>query len=362
MSTHGDAPPAGPPDPLEVGARVAELLATGRRASTYKIAVLTALVQHCLEHPAAPGAALRVPIEDLAERVVELYWPQVRPFARAGVLRQNEQDGRSLPDAVRELRTAAEAAGLSTPAQLRAADPARSAHARREIARTLAQQPLFALQRTGTTAPGTPFLYDDTWLRRKVTVAELDAHDWSIELRPGIAAALVRVAGLLQPVLQQWWVDDVRRMNATELDDPGLHGFLFGADRTDLTPVRRPLADLQRGRCFYCGERLREAVHVDHVLPWSRVAVDGLVNLVAADARCNLAKSATLPAVEHVERALQRDDLDALAGPLRWPLERERVTGAAASLYGTSPAGTPLWRAPGVFDLLRPGDGARFAA
>ncbi|WP_432501907.1 HNH endonuclease [Kineococcus arenarius] len=352
------------PDPLEVGARVAELIATGRRVSTYKLAVLSALVQHCLEHPTAPDAPLRVPIEDLADRVVDLYWPQVRTFSEVGVLRQNEQSGRSLPDVVRELRTAAEAAGLTTPAQLRATEPALHTRHRRAIAQTLARQPLFALQRTGTSAPGAPFLYDDTWLHKKTTVAELDAHGWSIDLHPGVATALARTAGLLQPVLQQWWVADVQRMNAAELDAPDLHGFLFGAARSAVARLAPALADLQDGRCFYCAGTLRTGTHVDHVLPWSRVALDGVVNLVAADARCNLAKSATLPAVDHVVRALARPDgdLHAVAGPLRWPLERERVAGVAVGLYGTSPVGTPLWRAPGVFDLLDPTDAARVAA
>ncbi|MCI2237038.1 HNH endonuclease [Paenibacillus sp. TRM 82003] len=352
------------PEPLEVGARVAELLATGRRVSTYKLAVLSALLQHCLEHPTAPVAPLRVPIGDLADRVVDLYWPQVRPFSRVGVLRQNEQAGRSLPDVVRGLRTDAEAAGLATPAQLRAADPGRWSRRRRAVAQTLAQQPLFALQRTGTSAPGTPFLYDDTWLHKKITVAELEAHGWAVELRPGVATALARVAGLLQPVLQQWWVVDVQRMNAAELDAPDLHGFLFGAARTAVARLAPALTDLQAGRCFYCHGPLRAGTHVDHVLPWARVAIDGVANLVAADARCNLAKSATLPAVDHVTRALARDDTDlrAVAASLRWPLERERVTGAAVGLYSASPAGTPLWRAPGVFDPLRPGDSDRFAA
>jgi len=61
-----------PPDPLEVGARVADLLATGRRVSTYKLAALSALLQHCLEHPTGGEGALRVPIGDLADRVVDL--------------------------------------------------------------------------------------------------------------------------------------------------------------------------------------------------------------------------------------------------------------------------------------------------
>ncbi|WP_345711214.1 HNH endonuclease [Kineococcus glutinatus] len=343
-------------DPLDVGARVAELLATGRRVSTYKLATLDALLQHCLEHPAAPDAALTVPLEDLADRVIDLYWPQVRPFSAAGVLRQNEQPGRSIPDRVLELRTAAEVQGLRAPAQLRLAEPARVARARRDIAKVLAQQPLTALHTPGSgrAAPTEAFLYDDSWLHKKLTTADLDAHSWRIELRPGVAHALARVAGLLQPVLQRWWIDDIARLNAAAVDAPDLHGFLFGAARAAVATLAPGLTDLQAGRCFYCRGRLGEDVHVDHVLPWSRVAIDGLANLVAVDARCNLAKSATLPAVDHVEAVLARPvaALEDVGRVQRWPVERPRVVGAAVGLYRGSPTGTPLWRAPGVHDLL----------
>ncbi|WP_369055602.1 HNH endonuclease [Kineococcus terrestris] len=346
-------------DPLDVGARVAGLLATGRRVSTYKLATLSALLQHCLEHPAGPGDTLVVPITDLADRVVELYWTQVRPFGRLGPLRQNEQADRStrtLLDRVAALRASAAAAGLASPAQARAADPAGWARERREVARTLAQQPLFALQRTGGGDRAEPFLYDDSWLSKKVTTRELDAHGWSVELLPGVAHALARVSGLLQPVVQRWWVVDVQRMNRAELAAPDVEAFLFGADRIDLGPVRAGLRDLQSGTCFYCGAGLGAETHVDHVLPWSRTGIDGLANLVLADPRCNGDKSATLPALHHVSAALHRPpgDLAALAAPLRWPLERERVLGAARTLYRTSPPGTPLWRARGAYDLLDP--------
>ena len=348
-----------PIDALDLGARTAQLLATGRRVSTYKLAVLNALVQHCLEHPVTDDAPARVPIPDLADRVVEAYWPQVRAFGRVGLLRQNEQAGRgtTVVDTVRELRTLAERRGLSTPAQLRAVEPATWQRTRRALAIVLAQQPLFALQRSGGREPGVAFLYDDTWLSKKVTVAALDAHAWSVELFPGVSTALRRVAPMLQPVVQQWWVEDVQRMNRDELDVPDLHGFLFGAERTAVARLAPGLREHQDGRCFYCAAPLPAQVHVDHVLPWSRVAIDGVRNLVVADPRCNGDKLASLPALDHVHAALGRPeaDLAAIAAPLRWPVETERVRATARSLYGAAPAGTPLWRRAGLYDFLAAG-------
>lgn len=51
------------------------------RTATYKLATLMALIEHCIENiPERPHDALAVPIPDLAHRVLEIYWRQVRPF------------------------------------------------------------------------------------------------------------------------------------------------------------------------------------------------------------------------------------------------------------------------------------------
>ncbi|MEZ0494614.1 HNH endonuclease [Kineococcus sp. TBRC 1896] len=344
-------------DALDLGARLAQLLATGRRVSTYKLATLDALLQHCLENPVDEHEGLRVPIPALAERVVEAYWPQVRVYGEHGVLRQNEQSRTgtvTLLDTVARARTVAEACGRGSVTRWRTDDPAAWVRTRRSVAHTLAQQSLFALQRTGGRSPRAAFLYDDSWLSKKVTVAELDAHDWAVDLFPGVPTALARVSPLLQPVVQQWWVDDVQRHNAAELDLPDLHAFLFGADRAAVARLAPGLREFQENRCFYCDQRLGARVHVDHVLPWSRVPLDGVRNLVAVDPRCNGDKLATLPAVQHVRDLLARPeaDLQALAAPLRWPVDTDRVRGAATGMYRAATAGSPLWRAPGLYDFF----------
>ncbi|WP_432514297.1 HNH endonuclease [Kineococcus sp. SYSU DK001] len=344
-------------DALDLGARLAQLLATGRRVSTYKLATLDALLQHCLENPVGEHEGLRVPIPDLAERVVEAYWPQVRVYGEHGVLRQVQHTrpgAVTIPSIVHDLQHEARTWGLSTPAQLRQAEPRRWSAAVDRIAVTLARQPVFRLQKSGGREPGVPFLYDDAWLHDDVSRSTLARHDWSIDLFPGVATALARVSPLLQPVVQQWWVDDVQRHNAAELDVPDLHAFLFGADRAAVARLAPGLREFQDDRCFYCGRRLGAGVHVDHVLPWSRLPLDGVRNLVAVDPRCNGDKLATLPAVDHVRDLLARPeaDLQALAAPLRWPVDTERVRSAATGLYRAASPGSPLWRAPGLYDFF----------
>ncbi|WP_380172349.1 HNH endonuclease [Kineococcus sp. DHX-1] len=344
-------------DALDLGARLAQLLATGRRVSTYKLATLDALLQHCLENPVGDGEPLRVPIPALAERVVEAYWPQVRVFGEHGVLQQVQHTRAgavTILSTVRDLQHDAQARQAWTPAQMRLADPRRWSADVDRIALTLARQPVFRLQKTGGRDPGVPFLYDDSWLHDDVSRSALAQHNWCVDLFSGVPTALARVSPLLQPVVQQWWVDDVQRHNAAELDVPDLHAFLFGADRAAVARLAPGLREFQENRCFYCDQRLGTRIHVDHVLPWSRVPLDGVRNLVAVDPRCNGDKLATLPAVQHVHDLLARPeaDLQTLAAPLRWPVDTDRVRGAATGLYRAATAGSPLWRAPGLYDFF----------
>src|SRR4051794_18287219 len=147
---------ATPNDPLALGQRVVSVLETGARTATYKLATLMALVDHCVEHlPADPSDPLAVPVRDLAMRVVELYWPQVRTFENKP-LRQSTQPVAKILDAVSELRTVTGAgdSGMSfAVASTRA--PQALERALDAVALTLVRQPLHRLQKLRT-APASP--------------------------------------------------------------------------------------------------------------------------------------------------------------------------------------------------------------
>ena len=51
----------------------------------------------------------------------------------------------------------------------------------------------------------------------------------------------------------------------------------------------------QRGKCYYCGVKVGDAYHADHVVPLSRGGSDGPENIVIACAKCNQSKSDRLP-------------------------------------------------------------------
>lgn len=205
---------SGPADPLLLGQRVVAILETGLRTATYKLATLTALVDHCIEHlPKHPADMLRVPIPDLAHRVLEIYWRQVRPFD-GHELRQSTQPRARILIAANHFRTAAalREAGTSVDiAIMRAPEAYRAAID--EVVLCLAQQPLHRLQRLPGASRSECFLYDDAFLNDQVSRSTLRAHGDAIELMPGVAHGLARLAGLLKPALEIMWVDDVRRMN-----------------------------------------------------------------------------------------------------------------------------------------------------
>lgn len=331
-------------DPLLLGQRVVAILETGLRTATYKLATLMALIEHCIENlPENPDNTLRVPLPELAHRVLETYWRQVRPF-EGRELRQSTQPRARILIATSQLHAAAGRAGSVEIARIRA--PAAYQTSIDAIVLCLAQQPLHRLQRLPAATGSDPFLYDDSFLNDHVSRSTLRAQGDAIELRPGVAAGLARLAGLLKPALEIMWVEDVRRMNKfLDAEVPDVAGHLFGRERAALSAIREPFKEAFGPHCFYCHARLPTNNPIDHVLPWSLVGIDGLSNLVLACHRCNGDKSGALPAVGLVDRVLQRDRqmLEEIASVLQWPTQHERVVAAARGVYRGQPAGVPTW-------------------
>ncbi|MGO9508655.1 MAG: HNH endonuclease [Mycobacterium sp.] len=332
-------------DPLLLGQRVVAILETGLRTATYKLATLMALIEHCIENlPEQPGGALQVPLVELAHRVLEIYWQQVRPFD-GQELRQSTQARARILAATNELRLAAGPAIGSVDAA-RMSVPAAYDRTIDDVVLCLAQQPLHRLQKVPGSSTSDQFLYDDSFLHDHVSRSTLRAHQDAIELKPGVAHGLARLAGLLKPALEIMWIDDVRRMNKfLDAEVPDVAGHLFGRERAALAAVRQPFKEAFGPHCFYCGTHLPANNPIDHVLPWSLVGIDGLSNLVLACARCNGDKSRALPAVTIVGRVLgrDRDVLEEIASDLQWPTQHERVVAAARGIYRGQPSGVPTW-------------------
>lgn len=339
-------------DPLDVAGRVVQLLEAGRRNSTYKLATVMALVDICVENTAAPDGSLTVPIDEITHRIIGYYWNQVRPFHRNGRLTQVTR-GRSIPDRIAEARDVLLRDGLRTAEGARESGHPIYQRLVRSVRLTVAQQPLTHLQ----TVPHSPacdeFLYDASGFHKKMTMGDVDRIA-VIVMRPGVPEGLRRTSTLLRTFVRSLWAHDVIDFNRAELDAEDIDGFLFGTDRTALRALVDPLRDLQSGRCFYCDRRLQSEVHIDHVVPWSMVPIDGVANLVATDARCNLDKSASVPVQDHVTRALERESLADVSDLARIPVLRKRTASAARGIYTALPVGSMLWKSSGTYQPHSP--------
>jgi diadenosine tetraphosphate (Ap4A) HIT family hydrolase len=334
-------------DPGTLLQRILGLLDEGRRSATYKPALLLALTELAVER-AQGAAALSLPLRDVAERVMELYWPQTRPYPAGDidVLKQGAGARVRIPDALERLRSDCGATPGTPLARVRWSQPAAYEQARHAVMAALAKQPVPRLQRPGTTRglDAYPrFLYDDS--RYAAERGALDP-DPVITLRPGVAESLARDAGLIRIAAHDAWVQGVAGFNGLRLDEADLHDFLFGTDRRSLRLVAEGLRDGGATACFWCARPLGSAVEVDHVIPWSHYSHDDLSNLVLTDQACNNDKRDRLVTAELVHRWLDQDltGLRAIAGQLRWPFEPGRSHAVARSSYRNLAEGMPVWR------------------
>lgn len=311
-------------DALVFAEKLLALLDTGRYVATYKFAVLVALIDECVssvdEHGQPPH---EVDAFRIGRRVLELYWPQAVPY-----------------------RSSADAAPVLL---------------ERRVATTVIRMPLPKLQRvsTGAGSHEDRFLYDFSWTDQvpesRIRAADFDP---TLRLRPGVGAWLVRLAGVLRPIIQQRWAAFVADRSRDSVEAAWLDEFLFGASRIGLERVRDPLLEVQGGDCFYCGDRIPpKGSQIDHFLPWVRQPDNGLENLVAAHARCNNNKRDSLASADHlrrwVDRAAANGAFAELRSTLAWPSDPARTLGSARASYLWLPDGTPLWRDVGVYTIAR---------
>lgn len=352
-------------DPVDVVERVLQILDDGSFTTTYKFAVLLGLVELCFEQGRREGAeptTAMVTTRQLADKVLALYWPQVRPHPASpeGLLRQGNArpgavGGRTIPVLIDEWQRA-HGAGAGLPYMRARSMPAFGA-LWDAVERVLIKMPLPKLQRLGG-GEALRLLYTIGWndsdsLPSDARITryqrgEPTDFDNRIQLLPGVSEAFARLAPLLRSFIQQRWVEKVAALNPGENVATDLGQHLFGVDRIALGPVTRPLVALQGGCCFYCGRPLAGEVHIDHFLPWSRFPDNGLANLVAADARCNGAKRDFLADAPHLtdwqaRLSAQAPVLTQIGREIAWDVGAERSRGAARSLYLALPENGRVW-------------------
>jgi hypothetical protein len=144
-------------------------------------------------------------------------------------------------------------------------------------------------------------------------------------LKPGVAASMRRLHGVIVSMVQARWALWVRENNEQLGPDRQLESFLFGPTRTAVAVYAERLHRLQGGRCFYTNQRLSlagpNAGEVDHFIPWARYPFDSPFNLVLASRK---------------ENNRMRDELKPEALRQRWLERNERY---ASVLTGPEPNG-----------------------
>jgi len=196
VSWHCKGVPEPPIDPLVLGQRVVGILETGRRTATYKLAVLSALIDYCVEHlPETSRAPLDVPLDELADRVIELYWRQVVPFESLKhrlyqSTGEKSGDRALILDEIAQLRSGPGKHVRRTPAVARKRARTEYENARSRIVHVLVRQPLHRLQKLTGKDEQSAFLYDDSWMHDRISKREIDKRGNKIQLKAGVATGL----------------------------------------------------------------------------------------------------------------------------------------------------------------------------
>ena len=277
---------------LEFLNKLQRILNEGLFVASYKFALILALAELAVEKKPEADGSLPIPLEELSDRFITLYWHQTAPFAGHVVLAQNRGGQASAITLISQFRGYA-------PTLAGARRHPRWGRLVNRIARLLDEMPLWRLQLAG--ADRLDFMYGE----------RLD--DGAIVLRPGVAAFLKEQFGVVQALVQMGWLSFVQGLPANReiLGATGdLADFLFGTNRAALRSIMDGLRDLQRNRCFYCDRLFEDAIEVDHFIPWSRYPRDLGHNFVLADRGCNQHKSEMLAATGHLERWVARNRRD----------------------------------------------------
>jgi 5-methylcytosine-specific restriction endonuclease McrA len=281
---------------LEFLKKIQRLIDEGDFSATYKYALLAALVELAVEQGDDSGAPLALTLREIAEKFAEIYWPQTAPYisrqpgTKKEVLVQNRGKQAAIINYLLALRNG----GARTVVEAKK-HPGWGKQISK-IASVVRNMPVGYLQNMGGISVF--FLYD------------LPESGNPLMLKPGVAYSMRRFQAFVQQLVRAGWVSHVRgnRDNVKiigEADD--LETFMFHPNRCRLNEVSEFLRDYDGAKCFYCGNRLRETVEVDHFIPWSHYPKDTGHNFVLAHKSCNGKKGDTLAASNHLAHWIDRN-------------------------------------------------------
>jgi len=346
--------------------RIMTLLEQGRFTSTYKYAVLLSLIHLSMEKFTHTGVAPdSVTTRQLAEKVIQLYWLQTNPYVATSeepfVLFQNA--GRkgaqaSIIKHIGEYREKSKIGGFSPYFSAKHADKTGFSKLVDKVEWTLIEMPLPRLQRMGASERN--FIYSITW-DDSIKKSAVNSYQKGtsntfnnlIRFQPNVSSFFVQLSGLLRPLIQRDWAMRVAETN--NLEEAKLQAFIFRANRSSTAKLNMPLAELQNGKCFYCGKALglkgKSAAEVDHFIPWARYPNDSLSNFVVAHNHCNGAKRDFLAYENHLNSWINRitnpktqNDFILMAEKYQWEVGLGVSRSVGSAIYLNLQDEVELWK------------------
>jgi alkylhydroperoxidase family enzyme len=316
---------------------IERILSQGKKSSTYKLAVLRAVIDFVIEHPARePRNGFHfIPLVELARRALAYYW---RPALEE--VPQGSAPTQRLPQLVAELSRSGvtvprlelpdPAAGyaLSLWIQEAKALPAALVATLVEIRKTLLEQPIQYIHNVGDDQPGIFSILTTSGLsfsasyeqhrkaalrvggsmrRARSWLALIDAEQGYIVLSARSYEEISALRFWLRDAIIIRWARECERFAKGQRAVP-IHTFELEAPERDSEKVRAVKAVYRHmglDHCLYTDEALGDSWDLDHFLPWSRFPVNLFWNLVPAAPAANrgkAGKSDQLPALSPLLR------------------------------------------------------------
>lgn len=309
-------------------AAIEQVLSRGSKSSTYKLAVLRALVDFVIEHPGRePVNGFHfVPVVELARRALGYYWslalsgiPQGRPAPKIPeIVSALSRSGLAVPGL--ELQDPRSGLALVTLVEEAEQVPPAVLDAVLEVRKVLLDQPLQHLPNVGDkrmdifsllTVPGAagggprPDASYDEHRRAAPSKSELKAGAWTevlerertlLTLSARSYEEIAEVRFWVRDAILLRWARECERFGATQVPASAFELGIPERDPVVVGELKRIYSTLGHGtRCLYTGRELPAVWALDHVLPWSRFPVNLFWNLVPAHPEANSAKSDRLP-------------------------------------------------------------------
>ena len=308
---------------------ILSILESAATLGTHKYALSLALLDAVLVLPYDNQSQIRVGVPEVADRVIDLYWEQNKPYITTSgdelVLAQLNTSAKGphvYLAAVTSLQERFPGQSIST---IRRHHVDAYLEARKRVCIALVSNPI-------------PRFHVGFTSVQPLWEMEGTGADAQLVLGPPTVVAFALFASTIREVAERRFLDKVVALNRIDDDRAGIENHLFGAERAMPTgEMRSALASLQGDRCLYTGKVLTRP-SVDHFLPWSSIHLSEIQNFVVTNMSVNSAKGPQIAdSLLHgrwrshiIDKA---PELERIADRYLWPSNLERVLAAADHLY-----------------------------